>query len=94
MSGSSTKTFVCIIEDVFESAGRGCVITPGIPKDAKFNIKIGDPISLKLEDGSEIRTTVRGIEIGGGLSQPGIPLLLPADMSKEQIPIGTELWTL
>lgn len=66
---------------------------PGIPKSSpELRIKIGDPIILKRPDGTEIETVVRGIEMGGRISSPSIPILLGNEITKEMIPVGTELW--
>lgn len=80
------------VEDVFHLTGRGCIVLPGVPKSSDFRIKIGDPIVLKKPDGSEIHTVVRGIEMGGRVECPGVPLLLSSEVTKEMIPVGTELW--
>jgi hypothetical protein len=85
-------TFVFRIDDVFQISGRGCVVTPGIPKTGGFQLRVGDPLLLKLPDGSEIRTTLRGIEMGGAPEFPGRPILLGAELTKDQVPIGTEVW--
>ena len=87
------NTFVCRVDDVFQITGRGCVITPGVPKSGDFRLKIGDPLLLKRPDGSEVRTTLGGIEMGGSPAYPGIPILLGSELTKDQVPIGTEVWT-
>ena len=87
------SAFICRIDDVFQIAGRGCVVTPGIPKDADLRLKVGDPLLLRRPDGSDLRTILRGIEMGGSPEFPGIPILLGAEVSKEQVPVGSELWT-
>ena len=87
------STFVCRVDDVFQISGRGCVVTPGIPKSADFELRIGDVLMLKRPDGSDLRTVLRGIEMGSGPQYPGRPLLLGSDVTKDQVPVGTEVWT-
>ncbi len=87
------RTFVFRIDDVFQISGRGCVVTPGIAKSRDLRLKVGDPLLLKCPDGSELRTVLRGIEIGGSPNHPGIPILLGSELTKDQIPVGTEVWS-
>lgn len=42
-------------------------------------------------DGSEIKTEVRGIEMGGRIPDSGIPILLGSELTKDDIPPGTLL---
>jgi hypothetical protein len=87
------SAFICRIDDVFQIAGRGCVVTPGIPKGTAFRLKVGDSLLLRRPDGSELHTVLRGIEMGGSPEFPAIPILLGAEVTKEQVPVGTEIWT-
>jgi hypothetical protein len=80
------------VEDVFDIRGRGCIVVPGIPKSVERKIRIGSTVRLKHPDGSEVETMIRGIEMGGSPDFPAIPILLGAEISKVQIPIGTEVW--
>jgi hypothetical protein len=88
-------TLVSKVEDVFQLCGRGCVVVPGIPKAAPFRIKVGDPLLLKRPEGSELQTVLRGfemVEVRGPTDYPGIPVLLGPELTKDQVPIGTEVW--
>ena len=74
------KTFVYTVEDVFQITGRGCVVMAG------------DGVVLKRPDGSEIATTVRGTD-PGVRGENGVSLaILLADITKDDVPIGTEVW--
>ncbi|MDA0807854.1 MAG: hypothetical protein O3B68_07640 [Planctomycetota bacterium] len=46
---------------------------------------------LTRPDGSETNTVVRGIEMGGRIPDSGIPILLGAELTKDDIPPGTLL---
>lgn len=86
-------TFVSKTEDVFQITGRGCVVVPGIPKSSPdLKIKVGDSVVLKRPDGSEIETTIRGIEMGSRVPSDFIPVLLGSEVTKDMVPVGTELW--
>ena len=80
-----------IIEDVFRITGRGLVVVPGIPWTGEWRIKIGTPLELRCPDGSKFSTAIRGIEMVRGQRQM-CPLLLGAELTKDDVPIGTEIW--
>lgn len=86
------KALICVVEEVFQIGGwGGCVIAPGVPKESGPRVRVGDDVLLVRPDGSELRTTVRGIPMGGRRDLPGIPILLDI-ADKVEIPIGTEVW--
>lgn len=89
------STLISKVEDVFQLTGRGCIVAPGIlhSTDAP-TLRVGDVVILKRPDGSEIQTVIRGMEMGGRvLSRKSTPLLLGEEITKDMIPVGTELWT-
>jgi len=87
------KVFLSKVDDVFQLTGRGCVVVPGIPESwDKKVIKVGDAIILKRPDMPEICTVVQGLEMGARTTPKITPLLLGDGVSKEMVPIGTELW--
>jgi hypothetical protein len=79
------------VEDVFQIAERGCVVCPGILRNSESRLKIGDKLWLERPDGSEVSTIVRGIEMGGPINSPGIPILLGAEITKHEVPVGTNM---
>ncbi len=85
------RRFLSRVEDVFQIAERGCVVTPGISWWSDSRIKIGDRVWLTRPDGSEINTVVRGIELGGHNPGTGIPILVGSELTKDDIPVGTHL---
>ena len=80
-----------IIIDVFQIDGRGCVVVPGLLLDADPHVCIGDPAILRCPDGSEIQTVVAGLEMIRTIHRNAMPVLLPKNISKADVPIGTEL---
>jgi hypothetical protein len=87
-------TFISKVEDVFEISGRGCVVVPGVPSTfSGVDLKLGDKIILKRPDGSEIETILRGFEMGSRHPSRCLPVLLGKELSKQMVPLGTELWT-
>jgi translation elongation factor EF-Tu-like GTPase len=85
---------VSTIEDVFEILGRGLVVIPGVPLAGNFNIKAGDMVRLKRPDGTHFTTKMRGIEMIGRSAEAirAMPVCLGSDLSKEAVPVGTEIW--
>jgi translation elongation factor EF-Tu-like GTPase len=90
------ERLLSIVEDVFEIAGRGCVIVPGIPTDSKLRVKVHDRLRLVRPDGTSISTRVAGIEminVPTPAAHP-IPILLSAQICKTDVPIGTQVFLL
>jgi len=79
------------VEDVFQIAERGCVVCPGIPRNSESRLKIGDRLWLERPDGSEVSTIVRGVEMNGPINSPGIPILLGAEITEHEVPVGTRM---
>jgi hypothetical protein len=86
------------VEDVFQLSGRGCVLVPGpIAEVGGPEVRVGDPIRLVKPDGSHVDTFIRGIEMIGRRPPPKVltaPILLPAELSKADVPVGTKVLTL
>lgn len=83
------------VTDRFQIEGRGCVLIPGVscePGDAI--VCLGHRIRLRMPDGAVFDTTVRGIEHIRCAKMPEkitFPILLPENMKKQDIPVGTEV---
>ena len=86
---------LCKVEDVFEITGRGCVLTPGLSETtaADIQIRAKDSIQLRRPDGSVVRTHTHAVEILDGPNKRWcVPVLLPPEFTKSDVPIGTEIW--
>lgn len=82
-----------VVEDVFQISDRGSVVVvPGIPREGDWHVKTGDPLTLKLPDGTESSTVLRGIEMASPPHPRFIPILLGLGLTKSDVPIGTEIW--
>lgn len=79
--------------DTFLIRGRGIVLAADVLPE-QIQLTINEPIELRRPDGSSIITKVSGIEYASP-PDPNRPLaiLLPRDISKEQVPVGTEVWS-
>jgi translation elongation factor EF-Tu-like GTPase len=86
-------TFLFKIEEVFEIAGRGCVIVPVIVEGADFKIRPRDGIQLRTPEGRTLNTQIGSVEFlkpAVGACRMGI--LLPSDVRKQDVPNGSEVW--
>ena len=86
-------SYLSSVEDTFAITGRGVVLVPGVPRgEKKYFVRVGDSLEIRKPDGQRLLTRVAGIEMCSPPSKIGIPLLLPRDVQKEDVPIGSELW--
>jgi hypothetical protein len=82
-----------IVTDCFALSGRSSVIVvPGIPREGDWRVKAGDLLKLKRPDGTTEETVVAGIEMASPPHPDFIPMLLGPGLTKETVPVGTEIW--
>ncbi len=82
------------VEDTFLIQGRGLVPIPGIVPQGEEVFRAGDPIRLKRPDGSTVDWQIGSLELlFGGLPRHDVVVLLKG-LSKEDVPIGTEVWSI
>jgi hypothetical protein len=85
-----------VVDAAFQISNRGCVLVPGLSAEPGGpTVRVGSPIRLLLPEGKVINTAIRGIEmLNYGSRRPEkitLPILLPPDISKEQVPVGTKV---
>lgn len=68
-------------------SGRGLILSPGLRDNVK-HVKAGSKIKLVRPDNSVLQTTISGITFEGDHD-----ILLPSNLTKEDVPVGTEVWT-
>ena len=83
------------VRDRFEITGIGCALVPGMSETWPKNLPIrrGDSIELRRPDGTSLWTRIQSVEICdriGGHSE--IAILLPPEIEKTEVPVGTEIW--
>ena len=81
-----------VVEDTFLIQGRGIVPVPGIIPIGSERFRIGGTLVLRRPDGTELTTRVGGLELFDPNPRGDVVVLLK-DLSKEEIPIGTEVWS-
>jgi hypothetical protein len=77
-----------VVEDLISLEGRGVALLPGMAPEGDEVFRIGDHFVLKRPDGSTLTEKVSGI----GFIQPPTPLVFNG-LTKEGVPIGTEVWS-
>ena len=80
------------VDDTFLIRGRGLVLVPGIVPVGDERFRRDDALRLKRPDGSEVETTIAGLEMFTETMKPDIPVFLKG-LGKEDVPIGTEVWS-
>ena len=92
-----TSKLLFTVEDAFDIKGRGVVLTPGY-LTYEDRLGNGDLVKLICPDGTQITGQIRGREF------PTYPFDYPlekwragimiADLTKKDVPIGTEVWSI
>lgn len=89
-----------VVEQVFQISTIGCVVVPGVtPGPGVPEVRAGDPIRLLKPDGEVVDTRIHSIPHFNYGSRPRpevftFPLVLPPQISKEDIPLGTRVFHL
>ena len=82
-----------VVEDAFLIKGRGLVLAPAFVPQNDERFRVGDPIALKRPDGTSLAWQIDGIEIFCGRVSRGNLHTLLTGLGKEDVPIGTEVWS-
>ena len=83
------------VADRFQIEGRGCVLVPGLSTEQDSpSVPKGARIRLRTPAGKETDTFIKELEMISYRNKPEkicIPILLPKDITKEDVPVGTEV---
>jgi hypothetical protein len=82
-----------IVEAVFAIEGRGVILAPGIVPEGSEKFRAGDAIELRLPDGTRNRTRIAGLDLPTPNPRLVVAVLLPEEFGKDEVPIGTEVWS-
>jgi hypothetical protein len=74
------------VTQAFMITGRGVVLMPGLGENASY-VKPGSKIRLVRPDMSELRTSIQGITFNDQHD-----ILLAPEVTKADVPPGTEVW--
>jgi len=82
-----------VVEGTFSIFGLGISLLPGVSRyEPGPRVTPGMSIELRRPDGTTLATTIRAIEWFQTPPQPTAPLLMPPEITEEEIPNGTEVW--
>lgn len=72
------------------------MILPAIPESLDFTIRAKDQIELRIPDGRVFQTHIASVELAkpSDGSPCRMAIMLPPDIAKQDVPIGTEVWFL
>ncbi len=88
------------VEQVFQTSNIGCVLAPGVtPGPSVPEVRVGDPIRLLKPNGEIVDTRIHSIPLFSYGSRPRpkvltIPFVLPPQIAKEDVPLGTRVFHL
>ena len=81
------------VRDTFRLENRGLILAADV-KPEQAGVRMGDSIELRRPDGSSLVTVVIGIERAIPYDPDRtLAVLLPGDILKADVPIGTEVWS-
>jgi translation elongation factor EF-Tu-like GTPase len=87
------STLLFTVVDTFQIEKRGLVVAADVKRD-QTSLRAGDAIELRRPDGSSAITRVVGIERAIPYDpERTLAILLPGDITKEDVPIGTQVWS-
>ena len=82
------------VEDTYSIEGRGVVLLPGLEPIGDEVFHPGDPIRIRRPDNSELNTRMRGLEFLSRRDKPcALVIVLPKDVAKDDVPVGSEVWS-
>jgi hypothetical protein len=81
------------VSQTFTIQGRGVTLLPELRPVGDERFKVGDPLRLKRPDGTDELVKIGGIELAKVLNAPCKVLVLLSGKSREDVPIGTEVWS-
>jgi len=83
------------IEQIFQITGRaGLTVVPGLKHEGlPESLKTGSEIIIVNPDGTELETTITGLEmVNTGKPMTHAPFSLPNDIKKESIQTGAKIY--
>ena len=82
-----------VVQDTIFIKGRGVAALPGIVPEGDERFRVGDLIILKRPDGTELNWQIGGLELMHTPRPRGDIVVLLQGLSKEDVPLGTDIWS-
>lgn len=78
----------------FSIQNRGIVLVPGIIPVGNEQFQIGDKLQLRFNDGPTQIVTIAGLDTTNPAAHGGaMPVLLSESLTRQQVPVDTEVWS-
>ncbi|REJ70122.1 MAG: hypothetical protein DWQ31_02595 [Planctomycetota bacterium] len=81
------------VEDTVFVEGHGVALIPGLVPEGDENFQSGDAIELRLPNGNETRTHIASLQVPIPNPNHEVVVMLPREFGEEDVPIGTEVWS-
>jgi hypothetical protein len=81
------------VEHVFTIEGRGIGLAPVAVPEGNERFRVHDPIDIRLPDGRIVRTEVASWMLPTPNPECGLNILLPPSFKKDDVPAGSEVWS-
>ncbi|MBV9761843.1 MAG: hypothetical protein JO340_14875 [Acidobacteriaceae bacterium] len=82
------------VADALTAPGRGVVLLPELNFVGDETFRVGESLRLRFVDGAEELVQIGGIEFLKPVSGRCLPVIILNSKSKEDVPIGTEVWAI
>ena len=82
------------VTEAFAVPGRGVVLLPELNFLGDEKFRVGEPLRLRFADGTEELVEIGGLEFLKRLSGKCLPVIMLRGKSKEDVPVGTEVWAI
>lgn len=82
------------VEETINVPGRGVVLLPELRPIEQERFSVGDPLVLKYPSGVEEMVRIGGLEFLKHLDSKCELVVMLSQKSKDDIPIGTEVWSI
>lgn len=82
-----------VVEQRLWLRGNGLIFRPGVALSGMERVCADDSVVLRCPDGSTREATIRGTSLVSGPNSAGAVDLLLDAVGKDEVPIGTEVWS-
>ena len=81
------------VSDRFTVRGRGIVLLPGLKPVGEERFNVGDKVCLRRPAAEDLIVPIAGLELPHPNPENEV-LILIGELSKDDVPAGTEVWSL
>ena len=82
------------VTEAFTVPGRGVILLPELTFAGDEKFRVGESLRLRFADGTEELVQIGGLEFLKPSSGNCLPVIMLRGKSKEDVPVGTEVWAI